>query len=85
MLATLRQRNFALLWLRGFLLGWLGQRMMSRWSIGLSSVAVGVDDLLIFNSGLLPILLGLRRAFHRCWRDHDLPHRQGSIAADEVS
>jgi MFS family permease len=36
--------------LGGFLLGWLGQRMMSRWSIGLSSIAVGIGDLLIFNS-----------------------------------
>jgi MFS family permease len=36
--------------LGGFLLGWLGQRMMSRWSIELSSVAVGIGDLLIFNS-----------------------------------
>jgi MFS family permease len=36
--------------LGGFLLGWLGQRMMSHWSIGLSSIAVGIGDLLIFNS-----------------------------------
>ena len=36
--------------LGGFLLGWLGRRMMSRWSIGLSSMAVGFGDLLIFNS-----------------------------------
>jgi MFS family permease len=31
-------------------MGWLGQQMMSRWSIGLSSVAVGIGDFLIFNS-----------------------------------
>lgn len=31
-------------------LGWLGQRMMSRWSIGLFSIAFGVGDLFIFNS-----------------------------------
>ena len=36
--------------LGGFLLGWLGLRMMSRWSIGLSRIAVGIGDLLIFNS-----------------------------------
>ena len=36
--------------LGGLLLGWLGQRMMSRWSIGLSSMAVGFGDFLIFNS-----------------------------------
>lgn len=36
--------------LGGLLLGWLGPRMMSRWSIGLSSFAVGFGDLLIFNS-----------------------------------
>ncbi|HEX6556599.1 MAG TPA: MFS transporter [Ktedonobacteraceae bacterium] len=35
--------------LGGLLLGWLGQRMMSRWSIGLSSLAAGCTDLLIFN------------------------------------
>ncbi len=34
----------------GLLLGWLGQMMMSRWSIGLSSMAVGFGDFLIFNS-----------------------------------
>jgi MFS family permease len=36
--------------LGGLLLGWLGQRMMSRWSIGLYSLAIGCADLLIFNS-----------------------------------
>jgi MFS family permease len=36
--------------LGGLLLGWLGHRMMSHRSIGLSSVAVGFGDLLIFNS-----------------------------------
>lgn len=34
----------------GLLLGWLGKRVMSRWSIGLFSVAFGFGDLLIFNS-----------------------------------
>ena len=72
--------------LGGLLLGWLGQRMMSRWSIGLSSMAVGFGDFLIFNSpDLLPVLLGLCRAFHRGWRDNDLQNGQGSLAAGEVS
>jgi MFS family permease len=31
-------------------LGWLGQRMMSRWSIGLFSIAFGFGALFIFNS-----------------------------------
>lgn len=32
------------------LLGWLGKRVVSRWSIGLFSIAFGFGDLLIFNS-----------------------------------
>ena len=34
----------------GLLLGWLGKRVMSRWSISLFSIAFGFGDLLIFNS-----------------------------------
>lgn len=34
----------------GVLIGWLGKRLMSRWSIGLFGVAFGVTDLIIFNS-----------------------------------
>lgn len=34
----------------GLLLGWLGKRVMSRWSIGLFSIAFGFGDLFIFNS-----------------------------------
>jgi MFS family permease len=36
--------------LGGLLMGWLGPRVMSRWSIGLFSFAFGFGDLLIFNS-----------------------------------
>lgn len=36
--------------LGGILVGWAGQRVMSRWIIGLGQVAFGVIDLLIFNS-----------------------------------
>ena len=42
--------------LGGLLIGWLGQRVMSRWSIGLFSLAFGFGDLLIFNSpAFLPV------------------------------
>jgi MFS family permease len=34
----------------GVLVGWLGKRVMSRWSIGLFEVAFGLTDLVIFNS-----------------------------------
>ena len=36
--------------LGGVLVGWLGKRIMSRWSIGLFAVAFGLADLAIFNT-----------------------------------
>ncbi len=36
--------------LGGLLVGWVGQRVLSRWVIGLGQVAFGILDLLIFNS-----------------------------------
>lgn len=36
--------------LGGLLVGWLGKRLMSRWSIGLLGMAFGFTDLLIFNT-----------------------------------
>ncbi|HEX9067716.1 MAG TPA: MFS transporter [Ktedonobacterales bacterium] len=40
----------------GLLVGWAGKRVMSRWSIGFSSVAFGAIDLAAFN---LPVLYAL--------------------------
>jgi MFS family permease len=40
--------------LGGVLVGWLGQRTISRWAISLSTVSFGLIDLAIFN---LPVLL----------------------------
>ena len=36
--------------LGGFLVGWLGKRVMSRWAIGLFGMAFGFADLAIFNT-----------------------------------
>lgn len=42
--------------LGGLLIGWLGQRVMSRWSIGLFCFAFGFGDCLIFNTpAFLPL------------------------------
>jgi MFS family permease len=34
----------------GVLVGWIGNRILSRWTIGLCSIAFGLIDLVIFNS-----------------------------------
>jgi MFS family permease len=44
--------------LGGFLAGWIGERLLSRWFIGVSSVLFGLIDLVIFNiPALAPQLL----------------------------
>ena len=44
--------------LGGFLAGWIGERLLSRWLIGMSSVLFGLVDLIIFNiPALAPELL----------------------------